>query len=245
MKRRRPAELGPPDAARAELDGLIVNVELTLISVISGTSLYFLIDSARGPLVGLEYARWPYLVTGLLFALTFWARAILHSLTVIKWPIEFGHNFLYIGVTALQSILFTQVGALPRWYAVGVSYAAMIWVLFVFDQRMLRQRLAESVTAAGRELYDILSREQRANIVLFAPAMIALFVAAAVCLARWPGFFLERGGHLLFAGVALVSAVVYLHQVARFYLEISPRILAARRAEGHREPRAPGDENTG
>ena len=36
--------------ARRKLDSLVVNVELTLTSIIQGVALYFLTDSAREPL---------------------------------------------------------------------------------------------------------------------------------------------------------------------------------------------------
>src|SRR5262245_31945854 len=100
--RERALDLGPADAARAELNGLVLNIELTLISVIQGTALYFLIDTSRSLILNGVFSTWPYLFSGLLFLLTFWARALLHIFTVIKWPLEFGHNFLYVGCILLE-----------------------------------------------------------------------------------------------------------------------------------------------
>ena len=56
-------------AAQAQLDGLVVNIELTLISIIQGVALSFLADNSREILVGLQLAFWPYAVTGLLVIL--------------------------------------------------------------------------------------------------------------------------------------------------------------------------------
>ena len=43
-------------AAQAQLDGLVVNIELTLISIIQGVALSFLADNSREILVGLQLA---------------------------------------------------------------------------------------------------------------------------------------------------------------------------------------------
>jgi len=80
--------------SRRELDANIVNIELTLASIIQGVALYFLTDNAR---TSLSLTNWPsllYLSAGLCVICIFWSRSIIHTLTLIKWPLEFGHNFL-------------------------------------------------------------------------------------------------------------------------------------------------------
>ena len=82
-------------AGRAELDSMIVEIELTLVSIIQGVALTFLIENGRHVISIQQIAFWPYLVAGLLVILVFWSRSVLHIITMIRWPLEFGHNFLY------------------------------------------------------------------------------------------------------------------------------------------------------
>jgi len=87
-------------AARSELDSIVVQIELTLTSIVQGVALYFLIDNARSVLSLQQRAFWPYIISGLLTILIFWSRSVVHTLTLIRWPLEFGHNFFYIGRVA-------------------------------------------------------------------------------------------------------------------------------------------------
>ena len=79
--------------SRRDLDSNVVNIELTLASIIQGVALYFLTENAR---TALSLNNWPallYLSAGLCIIFIFWSRSIIHTLTLIKWPLEFGHNF--------------------------------------------------------------------------------------------------------------------------------------------------------
>ena len=81
---------GSRRATRHELDSLVVNIELTLSSIIQGVALSVLTESARGPLGDLRFDQWPYVLNGLLIILLFWSRSVAHTLTLIRWPLEFG-----------------------------------------------------------------------------------------------------------------------------------------------------------
>ena len=79
-----------------ELDGIIADIELTLVSIIQGVALTVLIETSREAIATLNFVMWPYVLSGLIIILIFRSRVVLHILTVIRWPLEFGHNFLYI-----------------------------------------------------------------------------------------------------------------------------------------------------
>ena len=81
-------------AAKTALDATVVNIELTLISIIQGLALGVLAAASVEPLVELQWHTWPYIATGLLVVLIFWSRALLHTLSFIGWPLEFGHTFV-------------------------------------------------------------------------------------------------------------------------------------------------------
>src|SRR5438105_7572628 len=91
------------------LNGMVVSAELTLISIIQGAALYFLVNTSIEAIVNLRFQYWPYIVSGLLIIFVVWSRSLLHIFTLIRWPLEFGHNFLYIAVTLIEAIWFTQL----------------------------------------------------------------------------------------------------------------------------------------
>src|SRR5690242_48613 len=85
------SEISDATKLRDDLDGLVVNMELTLISIIQGVALYFLTESSRAPLLEGQFGVVPYVVVGLLIIFLFWSRSAIHTFTVIRWPLEFGH----------------------------------------------------------------------------------------------------------------------------------------------------------
>ncbi len=70
-----------------ELDTIVLNIELTLISITQGVALFFLIDNARSLLMNGQYFLWPYVLMGLLIIFIFWSRSMMHTLTLIRWPL--------------------------------------------------------------------------------------------------------------------------------------------------------------
>jgi hypothetical protein len=58
-----------PSDSRRELDAMVVEIELTLTSIVQGVALYFLIDNARTVLSIQQSAFWLYVVGGLLISL--------------------------------------------------------------------------------------------------------------------------------------------------------------------------------
>ncbi len=215
-------------AAQTQLDGLVVNIELTLISIIQGVALFFLADNSRDVLVGLQLAFWPYAATGLLIILLFWSRSLIHTLTVIRWPLDLGHNFMYIACTLVETVVFTQLTNSLRWYALNTLFGLMLWVLFVLDLRIIRQRIRDSAGPIGSRLYALVEREQLLNIRFFMPATIVFSLLATMAVWFWPVPFIEAGGHVLIASAQLLIAFGYLVYVMRFFTRILPLIVKTR-----------------
>ena len=112
-------------AARSELYAMVVEIELTLVSIIQGVALFFLIDNARVVMTTHDIAFWLYIPAGLLVIFVFWSRSILHTLTVVRWPLEFGHNFLYITCALAEALLFTKLSEPRMWFTVSAIYSAI------------------------------------------------------------------------------------------------------------------------
>ena len=77
-----------------------------------------------------------------------------HAFTLIRWPLEFAHNFLYIACTLIEAITFTNLTDPLRWYAFNAVFAILAWFVFVVDlRRIVRQRQSEAAGPAEEELY--------------------------------------------------------------------------------------------
>jgi hypothetical protein len=218
------------NSSRRDLDNNIVNIELTLASIIQGVALYFLTENAR---TALSLNNWPsllYLSAGLCVICIFWSRSIIHTLTLIRWPLEFGHNFFYIACALGEAILFTRLERPLAWFRLSTAYAAFVWLLFVYDLRLIRARLQEVTTQAERSLYQRTWEDQLLNIRLLVPGLFFFNLACALAISHWSDYFLERSGHIWLIAAQLSSFLIYLVYVTRFYHEIAPLILRSHEA---------------
>jgi hypothetical protein len=217
--------------SRRELDANIVNIELTLASIIQGVALYFLTENAR---TALSLKNWPsllYLSAGLCIICIFWSRSIIHTLTLIKWPLEFGHNFLYIACALGEAILFTRLERPLAWFRLSTAYAAFVWLLFIYDLRLIRARLRETTTDAERSLYQRTWEDQLLNIRLLMPCLFFFNLACALAISHWSDYFLERSGNVWLIAAQLLSFLIYLVYVTRFYHRIAPLIVRGHEAK--------------
>jgi hypothetical protein len=215
---------------RSELDGMIVEIELTLVSIIQGVALTVLIESSRDAITELKFSQWPYVLAGLLVIFIFWSRAVLHIITLVRWPLEFGHNFLYIGCALIEAVTFAQLSKPANWFGFGAAFIAAGWVLFFYDLRLIHARQRDSASDAGNRLYARVQRDQWMNLALLLPGVFVLNLVCAICIRIRPEIFLGRDMHLWLIGIQLVGFASYLIYVVRFYVDLAPLI-----AEAHRE----------
>ena len=215
-------------AGRSELDTIIVEIELTLVSIIQGVALTVLIESAHGVIGNWHLTFWPYVISGLLIILVFWSRAVLHIITVIRWPLEFEHNFLYIGCALVEALLFAQLEKPTSWFAFAAAFIAVGWMLFVYDLRLIRARTRDSAGEASNRLCALVMRDQWLNIALLLPAVFLLNLACVIAIRAFPQFFLADNGHVWLVAVQLVGFAGYLIYVVKFYTTLAPFIAQAR-----------------
>ncbi|MGA8659188.1 MAG: hypothetical protein WB586_23910 [Chthoniobacterales bacterium] len=213
--------------ARRELDSAVVNVELTLTSIIQGVALYFLTDNAREPLGNFILERWIYIANGLLIIFLFWSRSVIHTLTLLRWPLQFSHNFLYIACTLFEAISFAELGDPIRWYAFQTVFAVTVWILFIVDLDMVRERVREATGTEAAGLYDLIQRDQLMNIRWLVPAFFCFFLAAVILTVTWPELFLQKRGHVAIGACQFVSLLGYLVYLLRSFARLAPLIPTA------------------
>jgi hypothetical protein len=217
-----------PSTGRAELDGMIVEIELTLVSIIQGVALAALIESARYVVTHRDYIYWPYVIAGLLTIFIFWSRAVLHIITVIRWPLEFGHNFLYIACALVEALMFAQLARPGSWFLFGAVFISIGWILFFYDLRLIQARMRDSAGPASNRLFDLVRRDQWLNILLLLPGVLLLNAVCAWMIHARPEVFIRRGVHLYLIAAQLAGFTGYLIYLIRFYSGLAPFIASAK-----------------
>jgi hypothetical protein len=220
--------VNPPREGRRELDSVVINIELTLVSIIQGVALFFLTDNARGLLSTQHATASLYVAAGLCVIFIFWSRSVIHTLTLIRWPLEFGHNFFYIACALGEAILFSRLDNPLAWFQLSAAYAGIVWLLFVYDMRLIRARTAESRDDSERALYARARSDQLLNICLLAPLLIALNLVSAFAIWRWPNLFIARAYHVWLISIQLLSFIGYLFYTSRHFSAIAPLVLSSR-----------------
>jgi hypothetical protein len=219
-----------PGDARRELDSVVINIELTLVSIIQGVALFFLTDNARA-LLSMQHAdAFVYIAAGLCVIFIFWSRSVIHTLTLIRWPLEFGHNFFYIACALGEAILFSRLDNPLAWFRLSAGYSAIVWLLFIYDMRLIRARIAESRDDSERTLYARARSDQLLNIRVLVPLLVLFNLACAVAIWCGPDLFVARGGHLWLISAQIVSFIGYLIYTGRYFSAIAPLVLRSRRS---------------
>jgi len=207
---------------------MVVEIELTLCSIIQGVALYFLVENARAVLSEAQVSAWPYVATGLIIILLFWSRSLIHTLTLIRWPLEFVHNFFYVACTLVEALAFTHLSQPFTWFVLTALYAVIVWALFVYDMRMVALRKRDSAGPVGTRLYGLVGTDQLLNIRFLIPLIFLFNVASAFAIHRRPDFFITRGGHYILIAAQGVGLVGYLIYVIRTYIRLQPLITQTR-----------------
>ncbi len=214
---------------QSELDSLVVNIELTLISIIQGVALYFLVENSKGILLQNQWQYFPYVFSSVIIILTFWSRSIIHTLTVIRWPLKFGHNFLYIVATWVEALSFNQLSNPAHWFGLQAVFAFMLWFLFMSDLEIIRKRMQDSQGLAGNLLYKLVQKDQFINIRFLFPINIIFNLLCYVVIQKYPIFYLENQNHQWLALFQTIVALGYLFYGVYFYQKLIPGIARTRR----------------
>ena len=207
---------------------MVINIELTLVSIIQGVALFFLTDNARAILPKEHVSAFLYVAAGLCVIFIFWSRSVIHTLTLIRWPLEFGHNFFYIACALGEAILFTRLDDPLAWFQISAAFAGIVWLLFIYDMRLIHARLAESRADSQHALYARAMSDQLLNIRLLVPLLIAFNVVSAFAIWRWPDLFIARAGHTWLISTQLFSFIGYLFYTSRYFSAIAPLVLRSR-----------------
>jgi hypothetical protein len=197
-------------AAKRQLDTLVVGIELTLISIVQGLALAVLASASVAPLLHWEWQAWPYVATGIAVILIFWSRSLIHTLSFIGWPLEFGHTFGYLIATMFEAAALSQVSEPKHWFALNTLYAACVWALYAWDLRVVRRQEPDFTTPGERALYADIVRDQLWNIRVLMPSAMGFQSLSWWLVREYPAVMLDRGWHLLLIGLSFAFSLGYL-----------------------------------
>ncbi len=181
--------------AERNLGALVISIEFTLISVMVGVILFPLMDNAAILLRDLRWELWPYIIAGLLFTLLLWTQVISHSLSFVGWPIDIGHNLLYIVFALVLGVQMHFITDPRGWFAVSFLSTLVAWFLVYYDARVIRERMGGANGSALALFTAALARQKRLGrqfIIAFADAFINLGLVVI-----WPQGMIDGRGHLI------------------------------------------------
>lgn len=198
-------------AKKHELDVLVETIEFTLISVIQGVALYFLINDSKDILTGFQYEYWIYIAVAFILLCMFWSQALVHIMGFISWPLEFVHTFLYFLVVGFEVLLFENLSKPTQWFFWNMFFFAVVGLLYYADLRLLRTKKGRfEKSDIGVQFYKQLQRQQKIGLYFLTPAGIGFSFVAWKLLTHYPDFFLVQHWHLLLGMLQLLVAVTVL-----------------------------------
>jgi hypothetical protein len=182
--------------ADRNLSELVVTIEFTMISIIAGLILVILVENATPIIRNLQFEYWPYVLLGLLMIMRSWIDKMGHVLAFIRWPLDLGHNVLYIGQAFLLGFLFHLLNDPQAFFAVSSLYWLWMLAIGVYDRRLLNYHKARA-SGMAVELYARADRRQQ-RLVRNALTLVLSMILATVAMLLFPEFFITAHGHLLF-----------------------------------------------
>jgi hypothetical protein len=194
--------------SRGQLDQLVLDIELVLISVVQGVALSTLAIEGGPKVATMEPLTLAFLATGLLFVLSFWSVAIIHAVSFVMWPMDLGHYFFYFALALLECLTFAQMERPVAWFGGSLACFLVTALLYLYDYRLILARRETFADSSPRgALYAHILVHQRMEMRFLVPAgLLFSFVA----------WLLVRGNEGLALPLALVQLVFTLVFVANF-----------------------------
>lgn len=209
--------------AERNLGAIAVAIEFTLISVMVGVILFPQMDFAAALLRDLKFEYWPYIVSGLIFILFLWTLVISHALTFVGWPIDLGHNLLYIVLSMVFAIQMHFLADPTGWWVLTIACALVGGVVTWYDRKLIEKRIAGAEGAAVK-LYQMALETQKAIFRRF-PVFLGFSVFSLALIVLFPTFFLDMKGHVILILIQIIINGMALRGSLRGFSASTPAIL--------------------
>jgi hypothetical protein len=211
------------EQAERNLGAITVAIEFTLISVMVGVILFPQMDFAAALLRDLKFEYWPYIVSGLILILFLWTLVISHALTFVGWPIDLGHNLLYIVLSMVFAIQMHFLADPTGWWALTIASALVGGVVTWYDHQLIERRIPGTQGATAK-LYQTALDTQSAIFRRF-PVFLGASVFSLAAILLFPTFFLEMKGHVILVTLQIIINGMALRGSLRGFSASTPAIL--------------------
>ncbi len=209
--------------AQRNLSALVITIEFTLISVMIAVILTPLTERAAHLLANLEFEYWLYIVSGLIFVLYIWTEVVSHSLSFVGWPIEFGHNLLYIVFAMVLAVQMNFLADPRGWFAMTCLNTFVAAVIVLYDRRVIEKKQVDAQPREAR-LYAVALERQR-GLVRILPLTLLNAIIPLALLVALPSIFVEQPGHLILVAIQILALLVLLIRTLRTFSTWSEPIL--------------------
>ncbi len=202
---------------REHLEQIVLDVEFVLLAVVQGVALTTLGVEAIPVLRDPHPVSCVFLASGLLFVLAFWAGALMHALSIVRWPMDLPHYFFYFAVGLLEMITFAQTGYPRAWFGWSCVFYVLGAGLYAYDLVLIRNRRAHFDDChESRRLYAHILGRQQFEMRAVMPAGFVFCFAAWWALGRNPGLAMGFAvAQFLFTTGFLVTLVLSFSERVR------------------------------
>lgn len=193
---------------RGPLGELVVNIEFIIISIVQGAAVTTLAAQAAGLIESGAWEYWPYVITGFLFAMFYWAEAIGHTIGFIDWPLSLPHTFLYFGVGFLEVVAFLNVTNPIVWFGTFFVLTILGIILYIVDFKIICEQEDQiAVSERGEKFFADLVSDQKRGLYILTPMALVYNLVAVLLIHYQPETFLTGGWHLLLVSLQLVMTL--------------------------------------
>lgn len=190
---------------KEKLDGIVLDIEFLLISVVQGAALVTLADNSSNIMAKMQFEFWLYVLSGLLIILIFWSQSIIHALSFIDWPMDLSHSFLYFLMSLIEVMAFHQLTDPLKWFAFMIALFVVAGSLYVLDLNLInKHREHFSLTKPRKLLFEHIFKRQTLELKSFIPMGIGFNLLAFLAILFSPQIFLDSGYHVIFIALQVI-----------------------------------------
>ena len=195
---------------RRHLDQLVLDVEFVLLAVVQGVALTGLGIEAIAVLKHPTPTALVLMVSGLVFVLSFWAGAMLHAVSIVRWPMDLPHYFFYFMVGLLEMITFAQMEHPRLWFGWSCAFFVLGVGMYAYDLLLIRNRRAMfDRDPLLRRLYTHIVVRQRFEMSVVMPAGFLFSLAAWWVIGRNPDTAIGFAVAQLVFALALLGTLLH------------------------------------
>ncbi len=203
---------------KERLDQFTLDIEFLLISVVQGLALATLAASAHGPFSHMEFFAFPYILSGFVLILNFWAAAIIHAISFIDWPLDLSHSFLYFLAGFIEVMAFSNINDPLRWFGFVSVFLIVAAILYIVDFSMIKNRKNRfAETPSQKNMYQHIVKRQLFELKVYVPLALFFNIGSFLAIYLFPDIFLKNQMHVILISLqAIFGTLVLLDTVKSF-----------------------------